>query len=292
MKRYVIFLCLLLWGHTARAGTPRQLTIDVPPAGGVYEVPVRAGYLTIIYFPANITSFVHGQTEKVRVQQRQHILTVEVDPAAPPTTMSVECPLFRIGILLRPVTGEEPPVIQVQFRDQTQQQKVASEVAKQLEPLQAALEAERDELARRRDDLDQAILHRARRLVARALRTRYQTRPLSVIRRNDAHVIVRVTEVVWVGDDAFVRLSIQNRGTRPFRIDRVRAMAGDVPHPAAIDAPAMEREDLRGMVVASTTAPAVLLLPGAASLMGEVVDISFLDSEQRSTLSMRLPLHP
>jgi hypothetical protein len=293
MKRWLIVVLLLLCGRAAPAAAAEQLVFDVPPEGGIYDIPVYPGLLTVLYFPAPVTGFVHGESSGLRIAQRQHILTVELDSVAAPTSMSVECERFRIGVLLRPVPAPEQAAVQVQFRDQSEQQRVAAEVAAQIAARRAEIEQQRADLVRARKtyrrDLARYSARRVRLGAAAAMREHHRSAEVRALARKGVYLIMRVREIVWLGDDAYLRLSIQNRGSSIYRIDRFEARVAGRSRSVELSFPNAGIDGVAGVVPAHATERGVLVIPGARPLMGQHVEIQVIDSGG-GVIRMTLPL--
>jgi hypothetical protein len=289
MKRWLAIITMgimalaILCCRAATATAAEQLVFDVPPEGGIYEIPVHSRHLTVLYFPSPVTSFVHGQSHAVKVEQRQHILTVELGAAATVTSMSVECARFRVGVLLRPVRDPAEAAVQVQFRGQSEQQRVAAEVAAevaaQIAERRTELDRQQAEIERAREilrrDTAQEITRRARIMVAGALRQRHRETAISAVARKGVYLIIRVNAVIWLGDDAYLRVSVQNRGSAMYRIASVGLRAAARERAAEFVFPNAGLDHVAGVVLASSTEHGILVIPDAAPLMGQPVEIVF-----------------
>lgn len=295
MRRWLIVVLLMVCARAAPAVAGEQLVFDVPPEGGIYEVPVYPGTVTVLYFPAPVTGFIHGQSSGLRIAQRHHILTVELDAAAAPTSMSVECERFRVGVLLRPVSAPEQAAVQVQFRDQSEQQRVAAEVAAQLAARRAEIEQQRAELERARQAYRREVARdsarRARLGAAVAMRERHHITAMRAMARKGVYRIVRVHAIAWLGKDAYLQISIQNRDSSMYRIDRVEGRADGKPCAVELSFPDAGVAGVAGVVPAHATERGVLIIPGAESLMDKPVELRIIDSGGE-TIRMILPLVP
>jgi hypothetical protein len=292
MTRALSIACLLIGVLASEAAASHQLIFDVPPEGGMFEIPVHPARLTVLYFPAPVSSFVHGNTEGARIKRQQHILTVEVAPGSPAISMSVDCSLFRVGLLLRPVDDPKDVAVQVQFRDLSGRALIEAEVAKRMELRRAELDmenakldAQRAEIERTRQQLDHVIEERARMLIAAGMGKRLDIERVKATTRNRDHVIVRVREIVWLGEDAYIRLSIQNRGDRPYPIMDASLTADQIGYPAHLVRPGTGKELTQ--VPAEGVEQAILVIPKAAALGRETVELA-LSNGTRGQIKLRV----
>ncbi|HWN67717.1 MAG TPA: hypothetical protein VNM90_08750, partial [Haliangium sp.] len=142
------------------------------------------------------------------------------------------------------------------------------------------LERERAETARGKAEL---AAKEARRLalvretalqtVADGLRVRHRMVPVSSGARQQ-HVSLRIHRVDWIGDDAFVVFTVENRRPGSFLLDDVRLRVSGLERPTVVSFAAPEATDERGaigVVLPGDRERGVAVLTNAARWVGETV---------------------
>lgn len=313
MKRCLAIICFILCYQATQALAEQHLVFDVPPHGGTYEVPVLPGKVAVLYFPSKVTGFIHGQDWGVKVQVMGQIAVLEIEDKVPAFAMSAQCQEFIVAISIKPVTDPAAAAMQVQFRAQTQQQLIDQRVAEALAvkevALRQALEAERAaerarllaeqnkldsmraQIKHERTNLDQVIGQHARKLVAAAINRRHETKHFKAIVRSSEHVIIRITQLIWLGDDVYVPVEIENRGDRNYRIAHIELRDSKHRYPFIAVIPTEGHKKILGLARGDSTVHGVIVIPNAVDIRTGKLELIFTQVDNHSTLDTRIPLH-
>lgn len=192
----------------------------VEPGGSAsFEVPVNAAFVTVLYFPDRVVSAVASDKRRFDIRARGDTVTLRprTEQAGVTANLNVQTESLKVSVILKTVPKSHA-LAQVVFKradaEAEFERRVRAEVDRRTRELERAI-------ARRRAQLDDEVARRARAdLAARAL-ARLETQRLTAIARNDDNVIVRVPQVAFIGDDAYLFFEIQNRDRTPYRVARV-----------------------------------------------------------------------
>jgi hypothetical protein len=264
-----------------------MLVIDVPPHGGAYTVDVHPDVLTVLDFPARIErAYSMQQPPAMVMEKHERAVTIMPLPHVQHANVVIETGAFPVSILLRVVARPEDATAQVHFRplqfEQEIDRRAAIEIERRWADARAELERERADIARGKSEL---AAKEARRLalvretalqtVADGLRARRRTVPVSSGARHE-HVALRVHRVDWIGDDAFVVFTVENRRRGSFLLDDVRLRVSGLERPTLVSFPAAEATEERGtigVVLAGDRQRGVAVLRNAALWVGEPVTL-------------------
>jgi hypothetical protein len=262
-----------------------MLTIDVPPHGGAYTVDVHPDVLTVLDFPARVErAYSMQQPPAMVMEKHERAVTVMPLPHVQYANVVIETGAFPVSILLRVVARPEDATAQVHFRplqfEQEVDRRAAIEIERRWADARAELERERADIARGKAEL---AAKEARRLalvretalqtVADGLRARHRMVPVSSGARHE-HVSLRVHRVDWIGDDAFVVFTVENRRRGSFLLDDVRLRVSGLERPTVVSFPAPELTEERGaigVVLPGDRERGVAVLSNAARWVGETV---------------------
>jgi hypothetical protein len=261
--------------------------IDVPPHGGAYTVDVHPDVLTVLDFPARIErAYSMQQPPAMVMEKHERAVTVMPLPHVQYANVVIETGAFPVSILLRVVARPEDATAQVHFRplqfEQEIDRRAAIEIERRWADARAELERERADIARGKAEL---AAKEARRLalvretalqtVADGLRARHRMVPVSSGARHE-HVALRVHRVDWIGDDAFVVFTVENRRRGSFLLDDVRLRVSGLERPTVVSFPAPEVTEERGaigIVLPGDRERGVAVLSNAALWVGEPVTL-------------------
>src|SRR5690606_35249171 len=79
----------------------------------------------------------------------------------------------------------------------------------------------RAELMRKITTLDRIVDTRTHERVARALLRDHRIIPVRAMARTDEHLVVRLRKIIWIGDDAYLELELENPSREPYRVEAV-----------------------------------------------------------------------
>lgn len=287
-------LLLLVLPRLAHAES--LVTFDVPRQGGAYTVKVHPDVITVLHFPAQVeVAYCIQDPAPALVERHPRVVTIHPGRRMQHASVNVVTAAFPVAVLAEVVERPEDAHLMVQFRDRDLERELESrvrlEVERQMLPREAALararaalEAER---ARFRDVVDQAALRR----MADGIRARHRVVTVDAWARKQ-HAILRAERTVWVGADAFVVFSIQNRASAALGLRRVTVHAGGQEHAGMVSFPGAKPDAARGL--AGTVAPreratGVIVLRDAARWAGELVSVHALPQHaqgQRAALPL------
>jgi hypothetical protein len=274
------------------AASKGEIEFLVAPGGSAFEVPIHAGAVCILSFPGekmessalassgNFEIVPWGDTKEpdrvaVRANGRTPTATIALATASGD---------IKINLTFRVVPEKEDALIFVRFKAVTAEEAYAArlkaDVAKQLAPLEAALDVARKRVEQ--DVRDRAVSD----VIDHALK-RSETVLLHAHARNDSHVIAHVEHALLLGDDAYLLFEIENRSPAPFRLARAAVtLKGAVLSSAARLRSAYLNKDpkLLGIVAASASAHGVVVIPNAVSLARKSLTLELTDLDGRGAI--------
>jgi hypothetical protein len=268
-------------------GPDPMRTIDVPPHGGAYTIDVHPQVLTVLGFPARIERAYSMQQPPAMVMERhERAVTVMPLPHVDYANVVIETGAFPVSVLLRVVARPEDATAQVQFRalqlEQEIDRRAEIELQRRWADARAELARERDEIARERDALAAKEARRlalvreaALQIVADGLRARHRMVPVSSGARRQ-HVALRVHRVDWIGDDAFIVFSVENRRRGSCLLDDVRLRVSGLERPTVVSFPApeaIEERGVLGVVLPGDRERGVAVLRHGTRWLGETVTL-------------------
>lgn len=225
-RRIVLLGWFILVGLATSAGdafAQRTCAFAVPPSGASIDVPLNPAYVTSIDVWENLKDKVSGSLGapdyEVRPMSARTLLIRPLRPNAPPGNMTLPTASgVKVVIAVTTVTDltQACSLVTVTLVSEAEafQRRVEAEVAKRTAGLEAEAAALRAEMSDRvRAGIDQELAARA---VAR--RELVSTRAID---RSPEDLVVRVGEVLYLGDGAVVAFEIQNRRRSTISIDAV-----------------------------------------------------------------------
>lgn len=283
-----VAICMLLLSLHGGSGWAAPIAkFDVPRQGGAYVVKVHPDVLTAFYFPADIiAAYCIQQPAPMVVKQHAQSVTVQPLPGMTHASVNVSTKRFRVGILLEVVDRPEDATLQAEFRDldlaREFESRVQLEVDRRMLHREDALKRDRAELTQQKTSHDQIVEDTAVQRVADGIRTHHRILGVTGQARK-AFVVLRVVRVVWLGPDAYVVFSIQNRRTSPYRLGAValqvdaQERTGAVSFPGGQDA---AQRGIVGIVPAKDQQTGVVVLRDAARWVGETVAVHALEDHE------------
>ena len=226
----VLLVAMLTAGTSAAqpaSGQARTILVD---EGGSYEVPVHPDFVTVFYLPDRVIKALASDTVAYEVKPIAST-SIAIRPLradARPANLSLATESIHVSIILRIAATREEALTQVTFKRADVEAEVRRRIDEGVEARTAELEAR---IAAMQQAMDAALPALADGLVATRLLARYDTRKLGAIARNDQNVVVEVTRAVYVGDDAYLMFTVQNRDRAPYRLATVTV----VERPGAAD---------------------------------------------------------
>jgi len=195
------------------AAAQRTCNFAVPPSGASIDVPLHPAYATTVDLWEEVKDKASGSLSSAEYEVKfiggNTLMIRPLRPQATPGNLTFPTKSgVKVVIAVQVVTDmtQACSLVAVSLVTEAEafQRKLDEEVAKRTAALQAELTALRGELADRvRAGIDQE-------LATRALARRECARTKAVD-RNDTDLIVRVGEILYLGDGAVVAFEIQNR---------------------------------------------------------------------------------
>jgi hypothetical protein len=281
-------LCLHLCAGAAWAG--QIVHFDVPRQGGAYVVKGHPDVLTVFHFPGEVlVAYSVQQPATMVVKQHAQTVTVQPLPGVQHASINISSKPFRVSILIEVVDRPEDATLQVELHDldlarefesrvqlETERRMLGRERA--LEKREAAIEADQGRL-------QQLVEETAIQRVADGIRTHHGVVTLDEGARKEL-VVLRVERVVWLGADAYVLFSLQNRRPTAYRLGAVALRVGALERTGAVSFPDAENAAQRGIigiVPAHGTQTGVVVLRDAAGWLGETVSVHIVEDRARGT---------
>jgi hypothetical protein len=192
--------------------------------GGSYDVLLHPDFVTVVYLPDAIQKAIASDPAGYEVKPIG-ATSLAIRPLlsgsardARPASLAIVTATVKISIVLRIAASRDEAMTQVTFKRAEVEAELRRRIDDGVRERTAALESRLAEMQR---TMDAALPALAEELIAARVLQRRDRRPLRAIERNDDHVVVEATEVVYLGDDAYVLFAIENRGRAPFRVARV-----------------------------------------------------------------------
>lgn len=255
------------------------VSFDVPRQGGAYTVKVHPDVITVLHFPAQVeVAYCIQDPAPALVERHPRVVTIHPGRRMQHASVNVVTTAFPVALLAEVVERPEDAHLMVQFRDRDLEReletRVRLEVERQMLPREAALDRARAALeaerARFHEEVDEAALRR----VADGIRARHRVVNVEAWTRKQ-HAVLRVERAVWVGADAYIVFSIQNRASTAFGLRSVTVHAGGQERPGLVSFPETE-PGLAGTVPPRERATGVIVLHRAARWAGELISVHAL----------------
>ncbi|ACY17516.1 hypothetical protein [Haliangium ochraceum] len=275
-----------------------RLRFDVPRTGGAFTVPVHPDVVTVLYFPAEVV-MAYAAEESPGVALDKQGTQVNLRPAADArrSALTIVCAAFRVGLLLERADAPGAAAVQVEFREREAEDAFAARVERELGRRLRARElmltrAERD-LARLRGEFERTAESAAARRVAAGLLVRHHLAEGGA-EASGASVVLRMHRVLWIGRDAFVFASLENRGRAPCEVTRValRARGVELDRAAAFAPPAAAdaRSGALGVVAPGASGRCVVAAMAADAWRGVPATLAvLLGAERREAVRLQFP---
>jgi hypothetical protein len=278
--------------HAQGSGQARTILVD---EGGSYEVPVHPDFVTVLYFPDRVVKALASDTVAYEVKPIAST-SIAIRPLradARPANLSLATESIHVSIILRIAASREEALTQVTFK----RADVEAEVRRRIDEGVAARTAELEaRIAAMQQAMDAELPRLADAVIAARLLARHDTRKLGAIERNDQNVVVEVTRVVYVGDDAYLLFTLQNRDRAPYRLATVTVVDGG-PAPAAArdrasvvrftgDATEAARDGVLGIVRPGGRGTGIVMLRRVADLTGRALTLVVAQPGGRSPVTV------
>jgi hypothetical protein len=284
----LVLLLVALWPSRARA--EHLVTFDVPRQGAAYTIKVHPDLITVLHFPAEVEiAYCIQKPAPALVERHPRAVAIQMKPGVQHASVNVVTRAFPVAVLAEVVERPEDAHLMVQFRDvdleREFESRVRLEVERQMLHQEAALEKERGQLEQDRlrfhDVVDEAVLAR----VAQGIRVQHRVTHVDE-RTRRGHAVLRVERVVWIGRNAYLVFSLQNRAVRPYRLEAVTLYVAGSEQASVVSFPDGERavgRGIAGVVPARAQHTGVVVLRDAERWIGETVSVHAVEEHQKGT---------
>lgn len=286
-------LSLASWPPGAASAQPAaskgEAELLVPPGGGAFEIPVHAGAVCILSFPEKMAASALTSSADFEVKSwGDDGVAVRGTSKATTATLALATTTgaVKVNVTFRVVPAAERALTLVRFKAASLQEayeaRVAAEVGRRLQPLQA-------ELARASADLDSKIRSRADAMIAERLLLRHRAAELSAHERNGAHVIAHVDSALLLGDDGYLFFEIENRSGSSYRLASVAVELDgkDLAGTARLSRAATEQDSaVLGVVPAGGRTRGIVVVRAAAAAVGRRMTLVLQEPEGRRVLKV------
>jgi hypothetical protein len=272
MKWVALVLVALAWPAPARAQEATQSRTILVDEGGSYEVPVHPDFVTVFYLPDKITRAVASDPTNYEVKSlgATSLAIRPLKGTARPANLAIATESIKVSVVLSIAPARGKALTQVTFKRADVEAEVARRIDEAVAARTAALQAQVAEMKR---GLDAELPTLAEGVIAGRVLQRREVKRLNAIERNDANVIVRVTDVVYLGDEGYLVFEIQNRDRSPYRVAGVQVLAGadDRASLARLSTTAAEvaTEGILGVVAPRSRGTGVVVLRRVDEVMGK-----------------------
>lgn len=282
-------LGLGLAAHPAAAQDSGQARTILVDEGGSYEVPVHPDFVTVFYFPDKVVKALASDTVAYEVKPIAST-SIAIRPLradAKPANLSLATETIRVSIILRIAASREEALTQVTFKRADVEAEVQRRIDAGVKTRTAELEAKIDAMQKA---MDAELPKVADGLVAARLLARYDDRKLDAIERNDQNVVVEVSRAVYVGDDAYLMFSIQNRDRAPYRLASAAVLDGTADRAGLIrfvgDATEAASEGVIGVVRPGGRGVGVVMVRRSAELTGRSLTLAIAQPAGRGKVTV------
>jgi len=270
-----MFLCLacvaLATATPAWADPPSQSKTILVDEGGSYDVAVHPDYVTVIYVPDKITKAVASDPQSYEVKSlgATSLAIRPLKANAKAANLAIATESIKVSVVLSIAPRREKALTQVTFKRADVEAEVQRRIDEAVAAKTAALE---EKVAEMKRTMDADLPKVAEKLIAQRVLVRRELRGLNAIERNNDNVIVRVTDALYLGDDAYVIFEIQNRDRSPYRLANVRVLDAGIDKAGSVQftstAAETAGEGVIGVVGPGSRGTGVVVLRGSAALVG------------------------
>ena len=258
----------------------------------MYTIDVHPQILTVLHFPSEVrVAYCLDGPGHAEITHHQYSVTVRPDRRRRHAGINVTTASNHVGLLLRVVEKPEDAVLQAHFRDQDVaaeiERRVSEAIAQRRAALEAALSAREQRVAAKEQRVSEIVRRAVLQQVADGLRRGFRARSIVHITRRD-NAILRMHQVVHIGDDVHVFVSLKNRRGTPLIIDDVAFIIDGVSRPAILSLPARGLGGEAGTVSPGATVKGVITMPGVGTGESALLRVTERDGRRPFELGVRL----
>lgn len=269
---FVLVGLVLVASEASEAHAQKNCTVAVPPSGASIDVTTHPAYMTTVNFWEALGSGAGLGTlsgYEVVAQPPKgfgiHPTKGDVGPGNIAVTTKSG---VRVAVAVSVVTDKAQAcafvTVELVTEAEAFRRQVEAAVAERTAALERELVAARTEVAERvQTELDREV---ARRAVRRRVLSR-----TNFVARNEAQMIVRVGEVLYLGDSAVIAFEVQNRSKVAVSIAAVELTAGRGDEAAAVEMEGADDGVGVGRVASNGMARGVVVVRSVVRLRGKAL---------------------
>jgi hypothetical protein len=259
----------------------RTILVD---EGGSYDVPVHPDYVTVCYFPDEITKAVASDTKGYEVKSlgSTSLAIRPLKKDAKPANLAIATKSIKVSVVLSIAKDRGDALTQVTFKRADVEAELERRIDEAVAERTAALEAE---VAAMKRTMDAELPRVAETLIAQRVLARRELRSLDAIERNDDNVIVRVEQAMYIGEDAYLVFEIQNRAKSPYRLATVKVLDGKSDKAGVVqftsNAAEAVGDGVIGVVAPRSRGSGVVVVRGVSALIDRSLTVEVAQAEGR-----------
>lgn len=277
-------LALLFGAAPAHADESAQSRVILVDEGGSYEVAVHPDFVTVFYFPDKITKALASDPASYEVKSigSTSLAIRPLKADAKPANLAIATDSLKVSVVLSIAPKAQKALTQVTFKRADVEAELQRRIDDAVAERTAALEAKVAEMKRA---MDAELPTLAEAIIAERVLVRREQRKLDAIERNDDNVIVRVQEVVYLGEDAYLVFEIQNRDKNPYRLASVAVTHGGADRAGLVRFASTAAEavgdGVLGVVAPRARGTGVVVVRRSAGLVGKSLTFTVAQSGGR-----------
>ena len=259
-----------LAGPAAAQPSTQARTILVDE-GGSYEIAVHPDFVTVLYLPDAIQKAIASDNASYEVKAlgTTSLAIRPLTATARPANLALVTDSVKVSVILHIAARRDEAMTQVTFKRADVEAELARRIDAAVAERTAALEAR---IAALQAAMDAELPRVAEGLIAARVLDRRGLRALDAIERNDDHVVVEATEVLVLGDDAYLVFAIENRSGASYHLASVALRDGAIDRAGLVrfagDAREVAGRGVIGVVRAGGTGRGVVVVRRAGELTG------------------------
>lgn len=264
-------------------GAAREFLVE--HGRGAFDVTLTPAFVTTFYFPEPVQSAIAADQKNFEIVKMSQSVVVQPVKAAKPgtkTNLNVTTEHMQVSLILT-VGATENAVSQVTFVRAEERAKfderVREEVERQVAERTAALDADRAKLA-------EVVDARVRTQTADRMLSRFSTKSLKAIERNDANVVIRVMRATVVGPDTYVWFEVQNRGARRWVLKMIEVASGTstVTPFVRFEGASAGQPDIVGSVEGKDARATGIIVVPTSEVTGRALKLKFMGADGKDSI--------
>jgi hypothetical protein len=257
--------------------------------GGSYDVPVHPDYVTVCYFPDEITKAVASDPKSYEIKSlgSTSLAIRPLKKDAKPANLAVATESIKVSVVLSIAKDRGDALTQVTFKRADVEAELRARIDDAVAERTAELEAQVAEMKR---TMDAELPKVAETIIAQRVLARRELRKLDAIERNDDNVILRVQQAMYIGEDAYLVFEIQNRDRSPYRLASVKVLDGTDDKAGIVQftsgAAEAISEGVIGVVGPRSRGTGVVVVRGVSAVIGKSLTVEVAEAKGRGKVAV------